>query len=350
MIGGCNYSKCLLIILSTILHRAHWVAAVCEYSFVEDDKLYSYSLAFPLREFPHGVLSEDGYSPLSLSLSLQCFLIWALFILHQNAICCSETGPLFYKVAVNETVLWFQLCDGMIFNHDLPRCVGCLDCGGPSRCGSECSALVANNIGGYLVCTTLGHVSSTVINVMDKQNPHKGVIVKTSRDGTKHNCSLSVSVICDSNGVQGPQSIEKSGTCDYVEGRLTCDMGVELQELECPAPYCVTVILGSQSEERRLATVLRHPSGCAKIASVDGRGWGWFGTFITVILCLFGSYLLAGAVYRYFALGIRGVDVIPNLDVWATIPHRTQSFFASLVRRFKGPSEGHRSTYSRVNF
>ncbi|KAL5734440.1 hypothetical protein ACOSP7_032301 [Xanthoceras sorbifolium] len=279
MIGGCNYSKCLLIILSTILHRAHWVAAVCEYSFVEDDKLYSYSLAFPLREFPHGVLSEDG----------------------------------FYKVAVNETVLWFQLCDGMIFNHDLPRCVGCLDCGGPSRCGSECSALVANNIGGYLVCTTLGHVSSTVINVMDKQNPHKGVIVKTSRDGTKHNCSLSVSVICDSNGVQGPQSIEKSGTCDY-------------------------------------ATVLRHPSGCAKIASVDGRGWGWFGTFIIVILCLFGSYLLAGAVYRYFALGIRGVDVIPNLDVWATIPHRTQSFFASLVRRFKGPSEGHRSTYSRVNF
>ncbi|KAK0592399.1 hypothetical protein LWI29_018461 [Acer saccharum] len=279
MIGGCNSSKCLLIILLTILHRVHGVAAVCEYSFIENGKLYSYSLASPLREFPHGILSEDG----------------------------------FYKVAVNETVLWFQLCDGMIFNHDLPRCVGCLDCGGPSRCGSECSALVANDIEGYPVCTTIGHVSATDINVMDKQNPHKGVIVTMSSNGTKHNCSLSVSVICDSNGIQGPQSIEKSEICAY-------------------------------------ATVLRHPSGCAKIASVVGGGWGWFGTFITIIFCLFGSYLLAGAAYRYFSLGAHGVNVIPNLDFWATLPHRIQSFFASLVRRFRGPSEGHRSTYSRVDF
>ncbi|KAK3229702.1 hypothetical protein Dsin_001583 [Dipteronia sinensis] len=279
MIGGCNSSKCLLIIFLTILHRAHRAAAVCEYSFIENGKLYSYSLASPLREFPHGILSEDG----------------------------------FYKVAVNETVLWFQLCDGMIFNHDPPRCVDCLDCGGPSRCGSECSALVANNIEGYPVCTTIGHVSATDINVMDKQNPHKGVIVKMSRNGTKHNCSLSVSVICDSNGIQGPQSIEKSETCAY-------------------------------------ATVLRHPSGCAKIASVVGGGWGWFGTFITIIFCLFGSYLLAGAAYRYFSLGAHGVNVIPNLDFWAALPHSIQSFFASLVRRFRGPSEGHRSTYSRVNF
>ncbi|KAK2636479.1 hypothetical protein Ddye_031271 [Dipteronia dyeriana] len=279
MIGGCNSSKCLLIILLTILHQAHWVAAVCEYSFIENGKLYSYSLASPLREFPHGILSEDG----------------------------------FYKVAVNETVLWFQLCDGMIFNHDPPRCVDCLDCGGPSRCGSECSALVANNIEGYPVCTTIGHVSATDINVMDKQNPHKGVIVKVSSNGAKHNCSLSVSVICDSNGIQGPQSFEKSETCAY-------------------------------------ATVLQHPSGCAKIASVVGGGWGWFGTFITIIFCLFGSYLLAGAAYRYFSLGVHGVNVIPNLDFWTTLPHRIQSFFASLVRRFRGPSEGHRSTYSRVNF
>ncbi|TXG50049.1 hypothetical protein EZV62_025924 [Acer yangbiense] len=330
MIGGCNSSKCLLIILLTILHRAHWVAAVCEYSFIENGKLYSYSLASPLREFPHGILSEDGFS---LFLSL-VFLIWVLF----------------YKVAVNETVLWFQLCDGMIFNHDLPRCVGCLDCGGPSRCGSECSALVANDIEGYPVCTTIGHVSATDINVMDKQNPHKGVIVTMSSNGTKHNCSLSVSVICDSNGIQGPQSIEKSETCAYVERRLTCDIGVKLEELECPAPYCVIAILGSRSEERILATVLRHPSGCAKIASVVGGGWGWFGTFMTIIFCLFGSYLLAGAAYRYFSLGAHGVNVIPNLDFWATLPHRIQSFFASLVRRFRGPSEGHRSTYSRVNF
>lgn len=39
------------------------------------------------------------------------------------------------------------------------------------------------------------------INVADNQNPHKGVIVKMTSSGSKHNCSLSVSVICDSNRV-----------------------------------------------------------------------------------------------------------------------------------------------------
>ncbi|KAK9189577.1 hypothetical protein WN943_018175 [Citrus x changshan-huyou] len=41
---------------------------------------------------------------------------------------------------------------------------------------------------------------------------------------------------------------------------------------------------------------------------------------------------------------------LPNLDFWGSILHRMQNFFASFVRRFRGPSEGHRSTYSRVNF
>lgn len=84
----------------------------------------------------------------------------------------------------------------------------------------------------------------------DKKNPHVGVIVKMSHTGPKLNCSLSVSVICDLNGVQvgscsfslsevngldfpgvvtyhihvafhlsvlqGPHSLEKLGTCHYV--------------------------------------------------------------------------------------------------------------------------------------
>ncbi|RWW70166.1 hypothetical protein BHE74_00022162 [Ensete ventricosum] len=66
----------------------------------------------------------------------------------------------FYKVTVNESSLWFQLCDQMLFNHDPPRCYDCQDCGGPSRCGTMCSALVANNIGGYFVCTTIRKASN----------------------------------------------------------------------------------------------------------------------------------------------------------------------------------------------
>lgn len=176
-----------------------------------------------------------------------------------------------------------------------------------------CSALVAHKIGGYPVCTTVGCTSSMIIDLIDEKSPHMGVVVTMSNNFSELNCSLAVSVICDSSGVQGPQALEKVGTCDY-------------------------------------ATLLRHPSGCAEIVSVHGKGLGWFGTFITIILCLFGGYLLAGIVYRFFYLGIRGIDVIPNLEFWASLPHRAQSMFMLLVRKFKGPSEGYRSSYSPVNF
>ncbi|XWS56777.1 hypothetical protein CRYUN_Cryun09bG0114700 [Craigia yunnanensis] len=283
----------LIILLLTIRLRVNSVIGLCEYSFVDRNNLYNFSLASPLPRFPHGVLSEDG----------------------------------FYKVMVNETVLWFQvgsisflfndsmeqLCDGMIFNHDPPRCAECSNCGGPSRCGMECSALVAKIAGGYQVCTTIGQVSSTNVSIIDVQNPYKGVIVRMSSSGKEHNCSLSVSIICDSTGVQGPNSIEILGTCDY-------------------------------------ATVLRHPSGCATIISFHEKEFGWFGTLMIIIICLFGAYLLVGTVYRFFFLGVRGIEVIPNLDLWASLPHRTQIFFSSLVRKFRGPSASHRSSYSPVNF
>uniref|UniRef100_M1CLA4 Uncharacterized protein n=2 Tax=Solanum TaxID=4107 RepID=M1CLA4_SOLTU len=77
---------------------------------------------------------------------------------------------------------------------------------------------------------------------------------------------------------------------------------------------------------------------------------GWFGTMLILILFFFGVYLVGGAVYRYYSLGIRGIDIIPNLEFWASLPHTLQSSFTSLVRRFRGPSHGHRSSYSPVNF
>ncbi|XP_057475400.1 uncharacterized protein LOC130763497 [Actinidia eriantha] len=280
--GGDSARWGFLALTIAILHRVislNSVSGVCDLSIVDRNKLYNYSLASPILKFPHGVLSEDG----------------------------------FYKVAVNETVLWFQLCDSMIFNHNPPTCIDCKDCGGPSRCGMACSALMSNKIGGYPVCTTIGRTSNMIIHLIDEKNPHTGVIVKMSNSRPELNCSLAVSVICDSRGVQGPQALEKVGICDY-------------------------------------ATQLRHPSGCAKIVSVHGKGLGWFGTFIIIILCLFGGYLLAGIVYRFFYLGVRGIDVVPNLEFWASLPHRIQSMFMSLVRKFRGPSEGYRSSYSPVNF
>ncbi|CAK9160626.1 unnamed protein product [Ilex paraguariensis] len=286
-IGGFDWRKrcfhhlLLLLFTFTILHRVslNSVSAVCELSISDHNKLYNYSLASSIPKFPHGILSEDG----------------------------------FYKVAVNETVLRFQLCDAMIFNHDPPICVDCRGCGGSTHCGMGCSALVSENIEGYHVCTTIGQSSTTIINLLDKKNPQIGVIVNMSNIGLKQNCSLSVSVFCDSNGVQVPQTLVQFGRCDY-------------------------------------ATLIRHPAGCAKIDSAHGKGWGWFTIFVTLILCLFGGYLLVGTVYRSFFLGIRGIDIIPNLEFWASLPHRTQSFCMSLVRRFTGPSQGYRNSYSPVNF
>ncbi|KAH1160470.1 hypothetical protein AAZX31_11G237000 [Glycine max] len=270
----------VIVTLFTLFHLTSVTAtAPCQFSFLDGKKLYNYTLSSPIRNFPHGILSEDG----------------------------------FYKVAVNDTTLWFQLCDGMIFNHDPPICADCWDCGGPKRCGMECNALVANNVGGYHVCTAIGRGQKIDVDIIDKKNPHTGVIVKMSNSGPKYNCSLAVSVLCNLNGVQGPRTLERLGACDYV-------------------------------------TELKHPSGCAIIVNVHGGGLGWFGTLLIIVLCLFAAYLLAGIVYRFFFLGIRGIDIIPNLDFWVSLPRRTQSLCASLARKFKGPSEGHRSTYSPVNF
>ncbi|KAL8538183.1 hypothetical protein ACS0TY_000225 [Phlomoides rotata] len=68
----------------------------------------------------------------------------------------------------------------------------------------------------YPVCTTLGQPSSTSIDVLDKKNPQKGIFVNMTNSGLKHNCSLPVSVICNSNGVQGPQTLQNVGFCDYL--------------------------------------------------------------------------------------------------------------------------------------
>ncbi|XP_072996983.1 uncharacterized protein [Typha latifolia] len=251
----------------------------CELGVVHRNTLYYYSLASPTPKHPHGVLSEDG----------------------------------FYKVSVNDTLLWFQLCDQMIFNHDPPLCFDCQDCGGPSRCGMQCSALVSNNEGGYDVCTSIGRASNLHISLIDKNNPQKGVIVKMVSTGPRNNCSLAVSVFCDSTMVQVSGSFNLSGSCDY-------------------------------------ATVLRHPSGCPKATSVSGKGWGWFGTLVMIILCLFGAYMLVGTIYRFFFLGIHGIEAIPNLEFWISLPQKARIILGSLARRLRARTGSSRASYSPMNY
>ncbi|GAB2216753.1 hypothetical protein Droror1_Dr00024532 [Drosera rotundifolia] len=273
---------CVTVIIVLAHCSLNWViaaSAVCEYSVVEGNKQYKYSLASAVGDFRHGVVSEDG----------------------------------FYKVAANGTILWFQLCDGMIFNHGSPRCVDCLHCGGSKHCGMGCGALVANNVGGYFVCDVIGTHLSFDINLLDRKSPHIGIIVKLGTTSSNVNCSLSVHVMCNLDEVQEPKSLKKLGTCDY-------------------------------------ATVLHHPSGCALVVPAHRDEWGWFRTILTISVCLFGAYLLTGVAYQFFYLRIRGLDVIPNLNFWTSMLHRTQSLFMSAVHKLRGPIYHHRSCYSPVNF
>ncbi|KAL0303907.1 UNVERIFIED_CONTAM: hypothetical protein Sradi_6258800 [Sesamum radiatum] len=79
----------VLVIAVTVLHRVSGdsVSELCELSFKDSNKVYHYSLVSPLRKFPHGILSEDG----------------------------------FYKVAANGTVLWFQVIPNLEFWASLPH-------------------------------------------------------------------------------------------------------------------------------------------------------------------------------------------------------------------------------------
>ncbi|EPS65241.1 hypothetical protein M569_09538, partial [Genlisea aurea] len=85
----------LLVVFSiAVLHRirAEFVPSLCEFTAKDKKSVYQYALATSRPNFPHGILSEDG----------------------------------FYRVTTNGTTLWFQqLCGSMIFNHDPPLCVNC---------------------------------------------------------------------------------------------------------------------------------------------------------------------------------------------------------------------------------
>lgn len=54
--------------------------------------------------------------------------------------------------------------------------------------------------------------------------------------------------------------------------------------------------------------------------------------FFGRILCLLGGYILIGAVYRYYFLGIHSVEAIPNLEFWIGLPQRIKTVFVPVTR------------------
>jgi len=53
----------IIIIFMLLLPLTSVIASEpCRFSFPDGDRLYNYTLSSPIRNFPHGILSEDGYS------------------------------------------------------------------------------------------------------------------------------------------------------------------------------------------------------------------------------------------------------------------------------------------------
>ncbi|CAJ1858820.1 unnamed protein product [Sphenostylis stenocarpa] len=51
-----------IIIITLFPLLLHLTSAIesCRFSFQDEKNLYNYTLSSPIRNFPHGILSEDG--------------------------------------------------------------------------------------------------------------------------------------------------------------------------------------------------------------------------------------------------------------------------------------------------
>lgn len=228
----------------------------------------------------------------------------------------SEDG--FYTVVDKsggtERTYYFQLCEHMRFNYDAPQCDQCELCGGPLHCGETCSALQSTSDGGYAHCTTLGASSNYSYSLLDAAKPETGLIIKMGATGLGKICSFSISIYCDSKSQELPKDVTKGdGSCDY-------------------------------------ETSFSHSAGCPIVTNLSRGGMGWFTTFVIVLLCLFVLYLAIGIGYRVSVLGVSGLEAIPNLEFWKTLPYTIKlyleaaySYMVGCYRQFTEP------TYSRVN-
>lgn len=56
-----------VVLLSSSYISLATPTTACQFTFLDGNKLYNYTLSSPIRNFPHGILSEDGCT-LSLSM------------------------------------------------------------------------------------------------------------------------------------------------------------------------------------------------------------------------------------------------------------------------------------------
>ncbi|CAM6030351.1 unnamed protein product [Sphagnum balticum] len=263
-------------------------SSACVFETKLDNKMYRFDLAAQIDGFPHGVRSEDGFYKVII-----------------KALSSSEQ---------QSTTYWFQLCEHMKFNHDPPMCHECETCGGPHHCGETCSALQSDSYPGYSVCTTLGYPKSTSYSLIEPQKPEQGVRVKMSTcNGAIANCSLSVLVYCNRNGIEDPTDVKNVSQCAF-------------------------------------ETVMKHPVGCPVVTTISRGGWGWFGTIIIVLVCGFIVYMAIGIAYRVTVLGVSGFEAIPNLDFWQDLPSKIKKFSEYVYGQGMDLYHWFRqSSYTRIN-
>ncbi|KAL0233988.1 hypothetical protein PCE1_002491 [Barthelona sp. PCE] len=60
---------------------------------------------------------------------------------------------------------------------------------------------------------------------------------------------------------------------------------------------------------------------CCPVTSGPG-GIGFFGALFWFLFIASIIYFVGGSIYKYFSLGARGIEIIPNIDFWRSIPER----------------------------
>jgi len=62
--------------------------------------------------------------------------------------------------------------------------------------------------------------------------------------------------------------------------------------------------------------------------------------FFLLLLLFLALYLGGGALLKYYFYGARGIEVIPNLEFWATLSSNLKDGWLFLWNRCRGRSRG----------
>ena len=163
-------------------------------------------------------------------------------------------------------------------------------------CGNGCAGLMAQQYtsSANSYCWSVGEWSNgkdVSISLYDPADPAQGVIY-TMKHGDGQGCSggatrsLSIAVQCPAAGSLGqavfPTTITDLGNCAY-------------------------------------ATTMSHPAACPYSSGGTG-GWTWGNTFLLFLFLGGGLYFCGGAAFRYKQLDMRGMEVVPHLELWREVP------------------------------